>query len=593
LGTALAFGLAAGAATAQSQPFDSMTAFGDSLSDSGNLSLSLGLPRARFTTNPGLTTVEDVGQHYGLALEPSVAGGSDYAYGGAGVLDDIFPVPTVPEQLSTYLGAHPQADPRGLYAIWGGNNDVFFHSDAITAGTETLDQASVRIVQAAQTEGQLIDRLQAAGVRHFIVLNLPDSGLTTDGTPQDTVLSETYNAQLNRELAGRRGIVPVNVFLLERETVANPAAAGFTNVTQQGCTVSLALFCTPSTLVQPDAASTYLFADDVHPTTAGHLGIAEVVIAELNAPGQMSFLAEAPLALLRGHRAAVADELDKPSPGAGFQLFASGRAGVRRLDGDWAAPDARSIDQAFTAGGVWRSGGGLALGLAITTARSQMRLADALGGFNADEIAGSGFARMDWSNGVWTSFEAGVGRADYGDIQRSFILGPGMRTENASTKGSDYSFEAAAGAWLHLADLRTGPFAAFAYDRVHVKGLSEVSGDSTAMWFAPQVREAEVARIGWKLDGGTRLAGLAVRPVAEIAYAHDFGAGGHAVTAGLTTFNGEFDMPGWEGSHNWGEARLGLETELAHGLVARLGYDGLFGDKSRENLGQLGVSLAF
>jgi outer membrane lipase/esterase len=345
--------------------------------------------------------------------------------------------------------------------------------------------------------------------------------------------------------------------------------------------------------VQPDAASTYLFADDVHPTTAGHLGVAEAVIAELDAPGQMSFLPEAPLALLRGHRAAVAAELDRPSAGAGFRLFASGRAGVRRLDGDAAAPDARSTDQAFTAGGLWRSDGGLALGLAITTARSQMRLADTLGGFNADEIAGSGFARMDWANGAWTSFEAGVGHTDYGDIERSFVLGPGMRTERGSTKGSDYSFEAAAGAWLQLDGLRTGPFAAFAYDRVHVKGLSEVGGDATAMWFAPQVREAEVARIGWKLDGGTRLAGLAVRPSAELAYAHDFGAGGHAVTAGLTTFNGQFDMPGWSASHNWGEARLGLETDLAHGLVARVGYDGLFGERSRENLGEISVSLAF
>jgi outer membrane lipase/esterase len=43
------------------------------------------------------------------------------------------------------------------------------------------------------------------------------------------------------------------------------------------------LFCDGSTLVAPDAAHTYLYADDVHPTTAGQRIVADAVLRELQA----------------------------------------------------------------------------------------------------------------------------------------------------------------------------------------------------------------------------------------------------------------------------------------------------------------------
>jgi outer membrane lipase/esterase len=582
----------AGEAAAQAAPFDSMVVFGDSLSDGGNLSLSLGLPRMRFLTNPGLVAVEVVAQHFGLSLEPSVSGGSNYAYGGAGVVNDVFPVPTVPAQVDSYFGAHPRADPKALYSIWGGANDIFYH-DGVIGSAETLDQANQQIAAAAALEGQLIDRLQAAGARRIIVFNLPDVGLSPGGLPQDTVLSQTYNSVLNSHLAGRSGVVPVNMFAILHELVATPAAFGFANATTQACTVSIALLCTPQTLVQPNAGSIFVFADDSHPTVAAQLGIAQAVIAELTAPGQMSLLAEAPLALLRGHRAAVREELDRDTAGQGVTLFASGRAGRRRLDGDWAVASAGSDEGALTMGGIWRSGGGLALGAALTGGQSRVSLRDELGGFDAKELALSVFGQWSGGGGNWASLQAGLGHTDYDDIRRSFILASAFRTERSSSTGHDYSVELAGGRWLHVGGLRTGPFAAFSYDRVQVGDAAEISGDSTAMWFAAQTREAAVGRLGWSLAGATRLGGIEVQPTADLAYGHDFRADRTSVTAGLTTMNGEFDMPGYQPSRNWGEARLGLGADLGHGLRARLSYEGLFGDRGQENLGVLGVSYDF
>ena len=347
-------------------------------------------------------------------------------------------------------------------------------------------------------------------------------------------------------------------------------------------------------MVAPDAASTHLFADDVHPTTASHLTTAELVISELTAPGQMSLLAEAPLALLRGHRAAVREQLDDaPGSGRGWSLFATGRAGERKLDGDCAAPSALGDEDAITVGGIWRSGGALRLGFALTAGRSRFSLQGDLGGFDARELAVSAFGQYDWASGAWASAQAGLGVTDYDDISRSFIIGPALRTERSTSHGHDDSFELALGQWLHLGALRTGPFAAVSYDRVHVGDAAEVAGDSTSMWFGPQRRESAVARLGWTLRGETRLAGFALQPVATVAYGHDYQADRRTVTAGLTTINGDFSLPGYLPSKNWGEATLGLAADLGRGLTARLSYQGLFGDEGRENLGVLGVSYAF
>jgi outer membrane lipase/esterase len=635
-------------AAAEPHPFNATVVFGDSLSDNGNDSILFAYDqRQRFTTNPGIVAAENVAKRYGLSLEPSLAGGSDHAFGGAGLvrnwpnsfplgapdLPNPFPVPNLPAQISSYLSAHPQLDPNTLYSISGGESDVLYHVAALAAGSisdrliaranasadfaarirasiasqfgvdsvETLGQAVPQVAAAAQVETDLVARLQTAGARRIIVFNLPDLGIgnVTDAT----TLSQVYNRALNSGLAGRSGILPVDVYRLIDEVAANPVPYGFKNASSDACTLVPALICTPENLVEPNASSTYVFASGVGPgdvfygfdlTTAAHALLADAVIGELTAPGQASLLPEAPLALLRGQRSVVREELNRaPEANQGWTLFVTGRAGGRRLTGDFAAPSAKSDDQAITGGAIWRSGGSLVVGLALTGGKSRVQLEDQLGRFDATEFAGSVFAQYSWPSQAWASLQAGLGRTDYSNIDRSLALGDAIRTEHGNTGGHDYSAEVAGGQWLALGGLRTGPFAAFAYDHVHVDGLAEIGADSTAMWFAPQARDASVVRIGWSLDGGARFAAVALRPVASVAYAHDFSADRRSVTAGLTGLNGQFDMPGAQPSRNWGEVSLGVETQVVAGLHARLSYEGLFGDRGHENLGALAVSYSF
>ncbi|HET7222181.1 MAG TPA: SGNH/GDSL hydrolase family protein, partial [Rhodanobacteraceae bacterium] len=164
---AVALALASSAAFAQSAPpavqpsvhagmFDNVVVFGDSLSDDGNLSLALQLPQImRFTTNPGQTGLENVADYLGVPMTPALAGGTDFAFGGAGILNNSpgtpSSVPTLPAQLGMYLQATGnRADPNTLYATWGGANDVFYVATSAAAGATAQQLIQQTIQQQVQ-----------------------------------------------------------------------------------------------------------------------------------------------------------------------------------------------------------------------------------------------------------------------------------------------------------------------------------------------------------------------------------------------------------------------------------------------------------
>jgi outer membrane lipase/esterase len=258
LACAVALALASSAVFAQSAPpvrasshaglFDNMVVFGDSLSDDGNLSLALQLPQiVRFTTNPGQTGVENVADYFGTPMTPALEGGTDFAFGGAGLVNNSpgtpSSVPVLPTQLGMYLQATGgKADPNALYAVWGGANDIFYGATSAAAGATaqqiiqqtiqqmvqqaiagsvipndptaiaaytaqitpvvtaqvtaqveagagvaslmTPDQVQASIQQAAATELGMIKQLGDAGARYVMVFNLPNIGATPEAMAQ-------------------------------------------------------------------------------------------------------------------------------------------------------------------------------------------------------------------------------------------------------------------------------------------------------------------------------------------------------------------------------------------------------------------------
>jgi outer membrane lipase/esterase len=603
--------LAAGGHVYAASPFGAEVVFGDSLSDDGNISIASGYPSImKFTTNPGQIVDEDLASHYGLTLAPSLLGGTDYAWGGAGILnnDPGTPagVPLISTQIEGYLAANPKLNPHTLYSVLGGANDIFYAATLASLNLETSTQAGTAVETAAQEEVTLIGGLKAAGAHYIIVYNLPDIGITPlaasegpAGQAAFTALSEGFNTILNSGLGViGTNIVPVNLFSLIHEVAAAPQAYGFTNATTPACTTASSLNCTPATLVAPNAASTYLFADSVHPTTGLDALIAQYVEAELAAPAQASLLAEAPLAYLQAETASVQNELlydDAPgSTQTGVRLFADGGYAGQTLKAQGYTPQSSNHDSLFTVGVDYRVNPAVSVGAELTGGHSTDKLGGGVGQFDLDSFSGSVFGQYQWRHQAYINGAVGFGTLQFNNIERMFKLGADTRVEHGQDSGSTINADVTAGYWFGSGALHTGPYVSANYQQVRVDGYNETSGDSSAMSFGDQLREAMIGEAGWKLQAAVPVGVATLYPFAQVAYDYDADATQRYVSAGLTSMNGTFALPGYTPAKSWGSAQIGLNARFARGWTADIAYQGRFGDSSQTySGGSVGLQYAF
>ena len=415
--------------------FSQVVVFGDSLSDDGNISLSTNpnqQPPLRYTTNPGLVAIEDIANGLGLGstLSPSLLGGNDFAWGGAGVNTNSpgtpSLVPTLTSQVNTYLAGNPAINSHALYSVWGGANDIFYAATSVQAGTiaqqliaantvglspaaaqqvaanitalvqsvakvstlETAAQAQANIAAAAQQEVTLIGQLQAAGVKNTLVFNLPNIGLTPDGTEEGasvaaslTALSQLYNSQLNNGLGQLgKGIIPINAYGLLSEVIGSPGAYGFSNATTPACGVgSSSVQCGPQGsglpyTYAPGTNLTYVFADGVHPTTGADMLLTQYVLSILQAPAQISLLSETALADSTAQTKSIRNQMLADSTGADTRAFVDLSYGDQRFNSSNGSPrtdannfnltlgaDAHATDH-ISAGGALGFGNGMLYG---------------------------------------------------------------------------------------------------------------------------------------------------------------------------------------------------------------------------------------
>jgi phospholipase/lecithinase/hemolysin len=289
--------IGADAITVPSGGFSAVYSFGDSLSDAGNVSVAtLGaIPASpysdgRFTN--GNVWVQDLAQNLGLpAVKPSLAGGTDYAYGGTetGLTSAHIINPTdLPSQLAQFVANVPNPSPNALYTVWAGSNDVLDIANA--AETPAQQQASIQ--QAAANEAATISGLVAHGAKDLVVMAVPDLGKTpyemarpaTDAT--SSALAQEFNTDLGSALqaimaSGGAAIDYVDTYGLLDMAIANPGAFGFTNVTQPVWTGNFTSSTSGTLAATGSAQNGYLFFDDLHPTAATHALLAASVTQTL------------------------------------------------------------------------------------------------------------------------------------------------------------------------------------------------------------------------------------------------------------------------------------------------------------------------
>lgn len=311
--TAAAVVVASSAALADADEFGALFAFGDSLTDTGNLfALSAGNePPAppyfdgRFSNGP--VWIESFAPRLDLDIDFGMPFAGNFAIGGAftdanGVAG---PGTGVQSQIGLFLNSagasnsgedrHRPTDVRygrddddddddeddddddrrsaigeeDLVVVWAGANDYVL--GGVTDPTGPIGNI-----------GNAVRQLQRAGGEQFLLLNLPDLGNTPLGqaTNPDGLnqLTRAHNAalagsvrQLERRLDVDITVVDVNA--LFADILARPGHFGFANVTIP----CLGLDRQPTGACPTEAAAdATLFWDVLHPTRAAHAILAEV-----------------------------------------------------------------------------------------------------------------------------------------------------------------------------------------------------------------------------------------------------------------------------------------------------------------------------
>ncbi|PRX27823.1 phospholipase/lecithinase/hemolysin [Paraburkholderia sp. BL18I3N2] len=291
-----------------------IVSFGDSLSDVGTYApLASPVGGGRFTTNPGQVWTQDVAQYYGDTLKAAYTidithkltaqSGLGYAEGGATVatpanqsdfLTSVIGNIEMPvnQQVSSYLSAHGSFNSNQLVLVWAGANDV------LRAGQ--LPAAAPTVQTAANTLAQVVGQIVQNGGAHVVLVNLPNVGLSptglasSDGGANLTQLSQLFNDTLNTALqtAGVQAkVIQIDAYTWLNGIIANFQANGFAvSNTGQACDPkktpdNTALLCSPPTYVASNADQTYMFADDLHPTTHLHSLFAQFVEQQLARSG--------------------------------------------------------------------------------------------------------------------------------------------------------------------------------------------------------------------------------------------------------------------------------------------------------------------
>jgi phospholipase/lecithinase/hemolysin len=286
------------ATTAHADPFSEVVAFGDSLSDVGNVYLSTGgaLPASapydagRFSNGP--LWVENLASKLGLpSLTPSVvAGGTDYAFAGAQIHTatgfSFMGTPNLDTQIEMYRSAHSSFNSSQLITIWGGAND--FLNGGVTDPNALVSSLAQEITTIANNGGKF-----------FVVPNLPLLGDLPAVAAQGAsavaglnALSAAFNVLLAAQESSLASTLGITIYKVDVESLFNhalqdPAAFSLTNVTGQAVDNGLNTGTAGAVVSNPNE---YLFWDAVHPTATVHAIVGDAAFDAVSVPEPSSWV---------------------------------------------------------------------------------------------------------------------------------------------------------------------------------------------------------------------------------------------------------------------------------------------------------------
>ena len=585
--------------------YDSVTFFGDSLTDGGYFSPltqgAFGLEESgQFTTNPDNTWATSFAEQLGTTAVANTYDGSqtgnNYAIGGARAGVDVtafgIPVASANSQVNNYIDNN-QVDPNGLYVVWAGANDLL-------AVAENPANAQATILGAVASQAETINILKDNGANYILVPNIPDIGLTPraiDQGPmaqaQSTGATSLYNQfMLSGVAATGANIIPLDMFSLTQEIIASPAQYGFTNVTDEACgDNNSSLTCGRNTLVETDANETYFFADSIHPTGATHQLIADYANAVVTAPSLIGVLPHiatttglATNERLQSHVNQIQSSAQKPAR----TLWAVGEVAnqdIAGFDSDNNTQVLLGVDFAHP------NSANAVTGLYGNITQKDFENSDVGTGLSDIDLGEVGFGvyHSNKFGDLQINGAAGFGNMDV-DVTRAVTLGSNQQQFKSNADGKRYYANLQAGYPLQVSNIAVTPYIGATASRVKIDGLKEKEMSGIAMQFDEQKYSTTYGKLGLKANHSLM---ENLNLFGDIHYQKQLSDNREAVTARLNTLpNISFETPMVETDDDNVAMTLGLSRSFGL-LNANAGVTHSQGDDDDSTSLFIGLNGAF
>lgn len=271
-------------ATAQTTPtYTSLTVFGDSLVDAGNVyaltrgatpSTAQGYFQGRFTNGYDYTDLLSISL-FGAPTVPSALGGRNFAFGGARATTTS-QVPDLQEQLALFSASGQTVTPTGLYVLNFGGNDIFAAASPGAPTGYASDEAFLR--QAASFYAGGVQTLANLGARNFLITGFPVAGAALPFSLQAEGYLSTELAALN--LPQATNLYRYSYLDFFQRLTTDPTAFGLpSNLnTTTACQAAQAF----------PACTGYFYFDGTHPTAA----IQQAAFNDINRQFRLSAVAQ-------------------------------------------------------------------------------------------------------------------------------------------------------------------------------------------------------------------------------------------------------------------------------------------------------------
>jgi outer membrane lipase/esterase len=618
---ALGVALFGAASQAQAQSYSRVVAFGDSLSDNGNINIlapGAGPPfpyvGGRFSNGP--TFVEDL--NHILTGTPmahifTTAGSTDWAVGGAETGSGNYGSALLPgiyqeidgtlagDGFPGYFALGGTFGPHDLVTLWGGANDLFAGFLPASLNANPTGYIATVATTAAGNISGYVNQIAAAGAGTIVVPNLPNLAATpqfagSPAIPLAILGANTFNSALLTNLQTDAKANPhTNIILIDtNEAVsylqAHGAKFGFTNTTT-ACTSVPA--CALGTVA---VQNTYQFWDGVHPTEAAHALLASIIDDYVTYGDRGADMGVETESALRRRT----QTYDTALAGLQERDFGANKTGVGvTLEYNNARADARDLVGTTTDSGetlrINLDGvvsptlrvGGL---FSISNATVQTDATGTTGGASFRSQTASADALAGWRSGnLFINADGGVGIDSYSDIDRR--TGTAGVTNHANTQGWSAGLKVQAGVWFDLAHHWTvSPRVALGFTRGLVNGYTE-NGPFDRYVYGENAINATT------LEGTVRLAG----PIAGAVHAHleagyrdyvSYDAGAVATTLAdnvAQTLSRTLQSP----DGGVGLVDLGVGGPLLKSAKWDVSYRGSFSGRYEDNLAHANVTIAF